>query len=287
MQRRQARLRKEYLASKSKDVRRVYVAERKTQLKDALENKEMIPEHLKRFARDDKNRLELDDDELGQEPKTHIDDEYALAGVEDPKILITSSHGPSGKLTSFIKELRLIIPNSQRMNRGSAGVPEIIEEAKSGGFSDVVFVHEVRGEPNEVIVSHLPLGPTVHFGVHGTVMRHDIPGCGPMSQKTPHLVFERFSTKLGERIRDVLKYLFPVPRSESNRVITFDNTDDYLSFRQHTFVKKGKEVTLHEIGPRFELRPYLITLGTADMKDAEVEWQLSPYTNTAKKRRLI
>eukprot|EP01059_Diplonema_ambulator_P011099 TRINITY_DN21069_c0_g1_i1.p1 TRINITY_DN21069_c0_g1~~TRINITY_DN21069_c0_g1_i1.p1 ORF type:complete len:300 (+),score=92.32 TRINITY_DN21069_c0_g1_i1:42-902(+) len=286
MLRKYARMRKEYLTAKSEDKKREFVHERKMQLKEALENKQPIPHHLKMFARADKERLELDDEETAK-LKTHIDDEYATAGIEDPKVLITTSHAPSQKLTTFAKEMRLVIPNSQRMNRGSTGVPEIIEQARSAKFTDVIFVHEQRGEPSELVVCHLPLGPTIHFGIHGTVMRHDIEGCGPMSQQLPHLVFENFSTKLGERIKSTLQYLFPVPRKDSSRVVSFDNTSDYVSFRQHTFTKKGKDVTLTEIGPRFELRPFLIKLGTADMKEAETEWQLAPYTNTAKKRRLL
>ena len=233
MLRKYARMRKEYLTAKSEDKKREYIHERKQQLKEvwlcfsvttthsltnthhthtipqALDNKQQIPKHLRTFAREDKTRLELDDDETGR-LKTHIDDEYANTGVEDPKVLITTSHAPSQKLTTFAKEMRLVIPESQRMNRGSAGVPEIIEQARSGGFSDVVFVHEQRGEPNELVVCHLPLGPTVHFGIHGTVMRHDIEGCGAMSQQLPHLVFENFTTKLGERFKSVLQSLFPV-----------------------------------------------------------------------------
>ncbi|KAJ9455174.1 Brix domain-containing protein [Diplonema papillatum] len=287
MLRKYARMRKEYLSSKGEDRKRAFIHDRKQQLKEALDSKQQIPNHLKTFARGDKNRLELDDEETGAVPKTHIDDEYALAGVEDPKVLVTTAHNPSQKLTTFAKEMRLIVPNSQRMNRGSAGVPEIIEQARTAQFTDVIFLHEQRGEPSELVVSHLPLGPTVHFGLHGTVMRHDIEGCGAMSQQTPHLVLENFTTKLGERIQGALKFLFPVPRKDSQRVISFDNQADYVSFRQHTFTKKGKDVTLTEVGPRFELRPFKIVLGTADMKEAEVEWQLAPYTNTAKKRRLL
>ena len=41
------------------------------------------------------------------------DDEYRWAGVEDPKIVITTSRDPSSKLKQFAKELRLIFPNSQ------------------------------------------------------------------------------------------------------------------------------------------------------------------------------
>jgi hypothetical protein len=34
---------------------------------------------------------------------THIDDEYQMAGVDDPKILITTSRNPSARLKMFAK----------------------------------------------------------------------------------------------------------------------------------------------------------------------------------------
>lgn len=34
---------------------------------------------------------------------THIDDEYAQAGIEDPRVLITTSRDPSSKLQQFAK----------------------------------------------------------------------------------------------------------------------------------------------------------------------------------------
>ena len=34
---------------------------------------------------------------------SHMDDEYAWAGVEDPKVVITTSHNPSSRLKQFAK----------------------------------------------------------------------------------------------------------------------------------------------------------------------------------------
>ena len=34
---------------------------------------------------------------------SHMDDEYAWAGVEDPKVVITTSHSPSSRLKQFAK----------------------------------------------------------------------------------------------------------------------------------------------------------------------------------------
>lgn len=37
------------------------------------------------------------------EPTTHIDNEYSRAGIQDPKIIITTSRDPSSKLLQFAK----------------------------------------------------------------------------------------------------------------------------------------------------------------------------------------
>ena len=49
----------------------------------------------------------------------------------------------------------------------------------------------------------------------------------------------------------------------------------------------AKTIGLQEIGPRFELRPYQIRLGTVDQDEAENEWILHQYTNSSKRRKLL
>lgn len=41
-----------------------------------------------------------------------------------------------------------------------------------------------------------------------------------------------------------------------------------------------------QCGPRFELRPYQIKLGTVDQAHAEDEWVLRAYTRSTKKTKL-
>jgi len=212
-------------------------------------------------------------------------------GVQDSRVLLTTrtSRGPSSRLTQFLKELRLVFPNSQRINRGNAVIKEIIEAARSNDFSDIVIVHEHRGEPDGLIVSHLPYGPTAYFGLSNVVLRHDLSSkLGTMSEAAPHLVFDNFSTGLGERVAQVLKALFPVPKEDSRRVMTFANREDIISFRHHVYKSAGhKEIELGEVGPRFEAKLYQLKLGTVDMTEAENEWVLRPYMNTAKKRKAM
>jgi U3 small nucleolar ribonucleoprotein protein IMP4 len=111
-----------------------------------------------------------------------------------------------------------------------------------------------------------------------------------VSESYPHLIFEGFSTKLGQRICTILKHLFPpreatARKNEGNRVITFVNQDDCIEVRHHVYVRTGYDsVELSEVGPRFTMRPFSIKMGTLDNKDADTEWSLSQYTRTSKKK---
>ena len=85
-----------------------------------------------------------------------------------------------------------------------------------------------------MVVSHLPFGPTAYFGLHNCVARHDIGAkgqIGTISEVHPNLIFDNFSTPLGQRFATVLKALFPVPKPTNKRTVTFANRSDYISLR--------------------------------------------------------
>ena len=220
--------------------------------------------------------------------KSHVDDEYRIAGEVDPKVCVTTSRDPSARLKQFAKEVRLIFPNSVRVNRGSHKIEELVSACRRNDFSDIVLLQEHRGEPTAMIVSHLPFGPTVFFSLSNCVLRHDIENSGTISESYPHLIFNNLNSALGDRLCNILKHLFPVPKDDSKRIMTFSNERDYISFRHHTYTTKGhKEVELHEVGPRFEMRPFNIRLGTLDQTEAETEWALRPFMNTSRKRQRL
>lgn len=284
--RRQARLRREYLYRKSAEERERSIYERKKKLKAALEEGKPIPTELRKDEAELRKAIEFDD-EKHEQTRSHQDDEYAWAGVQDPKIMVTTSHDPSSRLKQFAKELRLILPNSQRLNRGSFELSQLVQACRANEVTDLILVHEHRGIPDGLVVCHLPFGPTAYFTLFNTVMRHDIPNIGTMSEVYPHLIFHNFSSKLGERVKSILKFLFPVPKEESKRVITFANQDDFISFRHHTYKKVEGQIELTEVGPRFEMKVHEIKLGTVDQNEADTEWRLRPYMNTAKKRKML
>ncbi|XP_043430266.1 U3 small nucleolar ribonucleoprotein protein IMP4 isoform X1 [Prionailurus bengalensis] len=325
MLRREARLRREYLYRKAREESQRAAQEKKEKVRRALEENRLIPTELRREALALQGSLEFDD-AGGEGVTNHMDDEYRWAGVEDPKVMITTSRDPSSRLKMFAKELKLVFPGAQRMNRGRHEVGALVRACKANGVTDLLVVHEHRGTPVGFIVSHLPFGPTAYFTLCNVVMRHDIPDLGTVSEAKPHLIMHGFSSRLGKRVSDILRYLFPVPKDDSHRVITFANKDDYISFRwvhglalewcpdfcvpllfivdphllpvsphpcpasprprHHVYRKTNhRSVELTEVGPRFELKLYMIRLGTLEQEaTADVEWRWHPYTNTARKR---
>ncbi len=209
--RRQARLRREYLYRKGVEERERAIQDKKDRLKRALDDNQLIDGDLRRDAIQLAKRAKWDDegprraeeaagaagDDGGTAARDSRDDEYRWAGIEDPKIMITTSHSPSARLKKFAKELRLVFPNAQRLNRGGYEYRQLLDACRANDVTDFVVVHETRGRPDGMIVCHLPYGPTAYFNLSDVVMRHDVNASdevklNKVSEQYPHLIFHNF-----------------------------------------------------------------------------------------------
>jgi len=155
--------------------------------------------------------------------------------------------------------MRLLFPTAIRLNRGNTVLPQLSASCLATSISDLLLLHEHRGVPTSLTVSHYPHGPTASFSLHNVVLRHDIENSarGTVSEAYPHLIFEGFTTPVGKRVVTILKHLFPPGvKRDSARVVTFALTEgDFISVRHHVYVKTGhKSVELAEVGPRMEMR---------------------------------
>jgi U3 small nucleolar ribonucleoprotein protein IMP4 len=182
--RREVRLRKEFLFKKQSTAALAVRNEKKRRLKHAIDTATPVPTELRGEARELQHEMELDlyDNTGDKEDTPALDDEYANIGHRDPKVCITTSRDPSSRLKMFAKEIKLCIPNAQAINRGGYRMDELVGAAKKNDFTDVVVLNETRGNPDSLIVSHLPFGPTTYFTLTGTVLRHDIPEVAHASQ---------------------------------------------------------------------------------------------------------
>lgn len=115
-------------------------------------------------------------------------------------------------------------------------------------------------------------------------------------------------------MKTILQHCFPSPKPDSKRVLTFANDSDYISFRHHTYTKAAGSSTVDlkevrgdlfdspeilcsrrscwctvciQVGPRFEMRPFRVMLGALDQTEADDEWVMRPYMNTARKKDVL
>ena len=50
------------------------------------------------------------------------------------------------------KELRLMLPNSQRLNRGNYVMSQLVQACRANDVTDLLIVHEHRGKPGEPLI---------------------------------------------------------------------------------------------------------------------------------------
>ncbi|KAE8167184.1 anticodon-binding protein [Aspergillus tamarii] len=296
MLRRQARERRDYLYRRALLLRDASIAEKRAQLKASLASGKPLDPSIandKQLREDFKydESLPTTDKKDKDADMLDLDDEYALtSGVVDPRPIVTTSRNPSIRLGAFAKEIRLLLPTSIRLNRGGLVLPDLVSSANAAALTDMVLLHEHRGTPTAMTISHLPHGPTASFSLHNVVLRADIPNAarGTVSESYPHLIFEGFKTKLGLRVVQILKHLFP-PREAGkvgNRVVSFVNREDSIEVRHHVFVKTSyRDVELAEVGPRMTMRLFEIRGGSLEKgSSGDVEWALTQYTRTSRKK---
>ncbi|XP_054483187.1 U3 small nucleolar ribonucleoprotein protein IMP4-like, partial [Anoplopoma fimbria] len=234
----EVRLRREYLYRKAQEDRLRTIEEKKQKLKGArrwdekscfillhFENR-LLPTEVRKDALQLQKLLSMID-EGAEGVSSHMDDEYKWAGVEDPKVMVTTSRDPSSRLKCFQEE--------------ETKINSLVRACKANNVTDLVIVHETRGQPDGLVVCHLPFGPTAYFTLYNVVMRHDVPDIGTMSEAYPH---SSLTTSPLDGTRRTV-----------GRVITFANQEDFISFRHHTYKKTDhRNIELTEVGPRFEMK---------------------------------
>lgn len=97
MRRSVIRTRKEFLQRRQHEHVHEAIYTRKAQFREAMTNSTPLPGHLRKDALMLKKFSELDDAQT-QTLTTTVDDEYANAGTEDPRVLVTTSRNASQKL---------------------------------------------------------------------------------------------------------------------------------------------------------------------------------------------
>nr|CCC94717.1 ribosome biogenesis protein [Trypanosoma congolense IL3000] len=217
---------------------------------------------------EDKNDTEILCDEA--------DDEFASYFKEGrkPKILITTGERPCFRTKQFVKEALWLFPNATYRPRKDYTLKEITQFCINRDFTDLLVVTDRIKEPYNLIVSHLPQGPTAMFRLSNFATHEQLKDPAPRTEHYPELIFKNFDTRLGRRINRLLECLFPATRDYAGRAVaTFHNQRDYIFMRTHRYIFDGLDaVRIQEMGPRFTMRLLSLQSGTFDTQFGEYEW---------------
>ena len=59
----------------------------------------------------------------------------------DPQILITTSRDPSSRLLQFLKEMAIVMPNAERINRGGYVLEDLVDLCRNKNLTDMIVLH--------------------------------------------------------------------------------------------------------------------------------------------------
>eukprot|EP01135_Chromosphaera_perkinsii_P003558 Nk52_evm16s248 gene=Nk52_evmTU16s248 len=275
-----ARKKKEKKASRQKRKRE------EEQLGDAAPPKQ-IPRTIENTREFDETVVDPEDEEVQIDEESDEFADYFKGRI--PKILITTSRKPVGETFKFARALLNIFPNSHFYARKVYDLKEITEYCKERGFTDMIVINEDRKEPNRLIISHLPNGPTAVFKLSSIKYGETIKGHGRQTDHRPELILNNFNTRLGHSVGRMIAALLPHnPEFSGRRAVTFHNQRDFIFFRQHRYIfKSEKKAGLQEIGPRFTLKLKSLQKGTFNSKFGEYEWLLNRKDMETSRRKFF
>jgi U3 small nucleolar ribonucleoprotein protein IMP4 len=59
----------------------------------------------------------------------------------DPQILMTTSRDPSSRLLQFLKEMAIVMPNAERINRGGYVMNDLVNLCRNKNLTDIIVLH--------------------------------------------------------------------------------------------------------------------------------------------------
>lgn len=69
-----------------------------------------------------------------------------------PSLLITTSRRTSNRVRSFVRDLWSVLPGTERFNRGSMSIEELISRIRQSGAKAALIISIWKGNPRELIL---------------------------------------------------------------------------------------------------------------------------------------
>jgi len=248
-----------------------------------------IPKTLDNTREKDESMVEAGDVEVEEEENKDEFAEY-FKNEKKPKIMLTTRPRPSRHLFPFMSDIMTMMPNTYFYKREKFGLRDMAKWAHNKDFTHLIVLGEKYKECNQMLVCHLPEGPTALFKVSSVKHSKAIKGHGSSSFHIPEIILNRFSTRLGHRIGRLLGSMYSHdPEFQGRNVVTFHNQRDFIFVRHHRymFADKYTKTRLQELGPRFTLKLRWLMAGKFDPEHGEYEWILKRKEMETSKRKFF
>ena len=122
---------------------------------------------------------------------------------------MTTNNRPKGNLFDFLKEIRTCFPHCYYWPRRNYTLKEIQEYAPTKGYTDLMIWRENKRKVDELILIHLPKGPTAIFKITSPILNEEIRHHGNPTDHYPELILNNFNSKVGRRLGRFFASLFP------------------------------------------------------------------------------
>ena len=93
----------------------------------------------------------------------------------------------------------------------------MVSACRTNEVTDFILLTETLEEPDGMIVSHLPHGPTAYFTLFNIDTSLEYARRKAVSEVNPKLVIHNLTTCHEKRALEILRYIFPVPGEDSEK----------------------------------------------------------------------
>jgi U3 small nucleolar ribonucleoprotein protein IMP4 len=173
--------------------------------------------------------------------------------------LLTTSHRPSRRTRSFIKDLAGVLPSATILNRGKKPINEILSYAYLAGFTHVFIVHERAGNPSAIVLfriirenkpTYLPLGVIILKGVTLSRERRRTMRTGSHSISTINVEWNKCVTDKCFRLADLLLLVLKnYIASNPSMLVSLNEKSRFIeaSFRNNRGIIEGPIIRVKEV----------------------------------------
>ena len=202
-----------------KEIKKAKKEQRKRDAEDPekKDTPKQVPKTLDNMREEDETILLSDDEEVRNDED---EDEFArYFDGETPKTVITTCNHPSKTMIQFVRALLELMPGSYYYERRNFDIKDIAKWCGERGFTNLVVLGQGRTlgghkhNPCELLLIHLPEGPSLHFKLSNVQLSDQIKvggvKAGRATKHKPELILNGFSTRLGLRVSRAFTALFP------------------------------------------------------------------------------